>query len=631
MTSLPFGVALLLAGMAGSGLQPAAQDLKKLTIEELMEIDVTLATRSAEPVGTTAAAISVITRDEIRRSGVTTIADALQLADGVQVARFNTSTWAITARGFNSNVANKLLVMVDGRTEYSPLFSGVFWNMLDYVLDDIERIEVIRGPGATLWGANAVNGVVNIVTRHARDTQGTYASVGAGNEDPFIAEVRHGDTAGSTAWRVYGKVALRDDQKLASGASADDARRRGQVGFRLDGGAGPNTWLIKGDAFHSRDDLPDRSHGEWTEIAVQARWARALSARSHLQLQSYYRREYRNIERQLTHHLDTLDVDLQHALEAGAHHVVWGFGARSNRDQTYGSPVASFDPASRSYPVFSVFAQDEIALVPRRVDVTAGIKLEHNAFSGAHIQPNLRARWRLPHRQLLWGAVSHAVRRPTRFDDDIVVGTPAGVVLARGSDDFKAESLIAFEVGYRVQPSRIVAADVALFAHRYTDLRSQEAPPTGGFPLVVGNTLRGRSNGMELGLDVQPVDRWRTHIGFTWLDVGISRQPGSRDVGGGASDANDPGYLFGLRTSVDLAENVELDARLRSVGSLPNPVVPAYTELGLRLGWRATPRLELALVGEDLLHAAHPEFGPAVPGRVLFERGVRAVVTMRLP
>jgi iron complex outermembrane recepter protein len=335
----------------------AAQNLKALSIEELMTIDVTTANRREVPVDDTAAAVSVITRDDIRRSGATTIADALWLADGVNVSRFNNGTWAITTRGFNQNAANKLLVMVDGRTEYSPLFTGVFWNTLDYVLDDIERIEVIRGPGAVLWGANAVNGVVNIITRSARDTTGGYASLTAGNETNGIAEFRYGATLpGGPAWRVYGKFADRDAQAFSSGASSGDAIRRGQSGFRLDGGsATSDNWLIKGDLFHSADDLPDRASAEFTNGALQGRWSRALSVASRFTMQAYFRREYRRVPLQLTHHINTVDVDAQHLWTPPGHEFVWGAGFRVNADGTTPGTFR-FDPVERTYRVGNVFA-----------------------------------------------------------------------------------------------------------------------------------------------------------------------------------------------------------------------------------------------------------------------------------
>jgi iron complex outermembrane recepter protein len=610
------------------------QELKKLSIEELMDIDVTLTARRPERVGIAAAAISVITGDDIRRAGVTTIADAIALADGVHVARFNNGTWAISARGFNQNTANKLLVMVDGRTVYSPLFAGVFWNTLDYVLEDIARIEVIRGPGATLWGANAVNGVINIITRDARSTTGTLVGFTSGNEDPAIAEVRYGHGAGDLYWRVYGKFARRDDQKFASGTSSADPVNRGQAGFRVDGGAvNGRRWMVRGDLFHSQFGFPDRPDGEFTDANVQGRLWHLFSPSSSLEVGSYYRREYRRVPLQLTHHIDVLDTDLQHSWTGHSrHNLVWGGGLRVNSDKTHGSAVLRFDPAERTYPVASLFAQDEMTLVPDRLLVTAGLKLEHNAFSGSDWQPNVRARWMLPGQQMLWGAAARAARRPTRFDDDLVVTLPTGIVVVRGSDDFESEQLTALELGYRTGAlATVVSMDATLFSHDYDKLRSQESPATAPVPIVVGNTLNGRSTGIELGVNVQPVTAWRSHLSYTYLDTEITRDADSRDVGRGLSESNDPHHLFSLRTSVDLGRTVELDAFVRHVGALPNPAVPAYTEINARIGWTPTARFEFAIVGQDIAHERHPEFGPETPQRLQFERSVRAVLTVRLP
>ena len=629
-------VLLAVGGATVAGAHPARQDpsgapqsLKGLSIEDLMTIDVTSANRREEPIGSTAAAVSVITRDDIRRSGVTTLADALLLADGVEVARLNTGTWAITPRGFNQNAANKLLVMVDGVTEYSPLFTGVFWNTLDYVLDDIDRIEVIRGPGAVLWGANAVNGVVNIITRSARQTQGGFGNLTFGNEDA-IAEGRYG--GGSTsgpAWRAYGKFAMRDAQALASGASSHDSVDRGQVGFRVDGGAEQSrTWLIRGDLFHSSDDIPDRDDGEFTNATLQARWSALVSPGSRLTLQTYYRREYRRVPLQLTHHVDTIDVDAQHTWSRGRHDLVWGGGFRVNDDGTEGGTV-QFDPAARTYHVANAFAQDEFAVVPNRVFATLGAKWEHNAFSGGEFQPNVRARVRLPRGQMAWGAVSRAVRRPTRFEDDLIIPSAAGVPLIEGSDAFEAESLVAVEGGYRAQPLPFASLDLAVFHHTIDHLRSQEAPLVGVVPITIGNSLIGHAHGIEAAINIQPALRWRNHVSYTWLNTTIDRAAASRDVSGGSSEANDPHQQFHLRSSLDLPHNVEVDALLRAVSALPNPAVPAYTELTMRVGWTATPRLELSFTGQDLLHDHHPEFGAPLATRVAFERSLRGGLAFR--
>jgi iron complex outermembrane receptor protein len=614
---------------ADGGVQPDPQDLKTLSIEQLMEIDVTLATREPEPVGRTAAAITVITSDDIRRSGVTTIADALALADGVHVARLNNGTWAVSARGFNATSANKLLVMIDGRIEYSPLFSGVFWNMLDYTLEDIERIEVIRGPGATLWGANAVNGVVNIVTRHSRDTRGTLLSFGTGNEDPALADFRYGGAAAGATYRLYGKFARRGPQILDNDVSSDDGRRRGQLGFRIDRPGGGGEWLIKGDVFRSEDELADRASGKFGEVALQGGWSRTFTAGSNVALRSYYRREFRDVPLQLTHAIDTVDLDLQHGFAwRERHRVIWGTGYRGNSDETDGGSVV-FVPADRVYSVISVFAQDEIAVRPDQFHVTVGLKMERNAFSGMEWQPNIRARLDVAPRQMIWGALSRAVRRPTRLDVDVRALAPNGAIVAiGGGGSYKGEGLVAAEFGYRAQPLTIAAIDATLFSHSYDDLRSQELPPAGP-PIVVGNTLNGRSQGVELAGSLQPLPMWRIRASYTFLDVSITKDIDSRDIGGGASEANDPSHLFGFRTDVDLPRRVELSLFLRSIGALPNPRVPGYTELNGRLGWRATRNFDVAIAGQDLLHDHHPEFGAAAPFRVEFERSIRVQATFR--
>jgi iron complex outermembrane receptor protein len=618
------------AAIPGQALPANTQDLKALSIEELMNVDVTSASRREEPIGSTAAAVSVITRDDIRRSGVTSLADALLLADGVAVARFNNGTWAITPRGFNQNTANKLLVMVDGVTQYSPLFSGVFWNTLDYVLEDIERIEVIRGPGAALWGANAVNGVVNIITRSSRDTNGTFAAVSGGNEDHTIAEVRVGATpASGPAWRVYGKFADRDAQKLASGGTSGDGIRHGQAGFRLDGGAPDTTnWLIKGDLFHSRDQLLDRADGEFTNGGLQARWSAWLAPASRLTLQTYFRREFRRIPGQLTHHVNTIDVDAQHAWSHRRHQLIWGGGFRLNADGTEGGTVR-FDPTARTYQVANLFAQDEFAVVPNRVFATIGAKWEHNAFSGGEFQPNVRARVHLSRTQMAWGAISRAVRRPTRFEDDLVIPAPDGSILVQGNENFAAESLVALEAGYRAQPFRVLSLDIAVFHHTIDNLRSEDATPVVVFPLTIGNSLIGHAHGIETAINLQPVPAWRTHVSYTWLDTTIDRAAGSRQFSLGIPEANDPPHQFHVRSSVDLPRHVEVDALLRAVSALPDPSVPGYTELTLRAGWLPDPRVELWVAGQDLLHDQHSEFGPPLPTQVEFERAIRGGVAFR--
>jgi iron complex outermembrane receptor protein len=454
---------------------------------------------------------------------------------------------------------------------------------------------------------------------------------GTGNEDPADAEFRYGGRAGTATYRAYAKYVVRDAQRFSTGLSARDRRSREQMGVRFDGGTeATGTWLFKADLFHSTDALADRPSGEFTTGSLHGIWSRALSARSHLQVAGYFNHEYRRIPLQLTHRLNTVDVDAQHALTLARHSVVWGGGVRVNADRTEGAGTFSFDPPNRTYPVASVFVQDDIALVPRALYLTAGGKYEHNAFSGGEWQPNVRARWLLPRRQTLWGSVARAVRRPTRFEDDIVVRLPNGVVAVKGNKDFKPETVIASEAGYRVQPASTLALDATVFHNTYDRLRSQEAP-TGPLPipLIVGNTQNATSNGLELAADLQPIAAWRTHASYTFLDLAFSKDPGSRDVGGTAAEANDPRHVAAVRTSIDLPRGVELDARWRSVAALPLPRVPAYSEVNARLGWHASSHVNLSLVGEDLLHPHHAEFNPVAAGFEEFQRSIRAVITAR--
>jgi iron complex outermembrane receptor protein len=614
--------------------RPPASDLKRLSLEELMEIDVTSVSRRSEPVSGAAAAITVITGEDIRRSGATNLPNALRISAGLQVAQSNGNTWAISSRGFNTTTANKLLVLIDGRSIYTPLFSGVFWDVQDVPLEDIERIEIIRGPGATLWGANAVNGVINILTRSARDSQGTLVSLGAGNEQRALVTARQGGTlANGTAYRVYGRYSYMDSLALASGDGAHDPLRRGQAGFRLDredGGAGAFTF--QGEAYHgltgqtvvvTADTVLDGAN-------LVGRWTRNYSENSGTDLQVYYDYTHREIPLWFEEHRHTLDVDYQHRLPFGSRHeVVWGGGYRVTHDQVGNSPGVAFLPDSVTESLFSAFAQDEIALATH-VRLTLGTKLEHNHWTGFELQPSARLAWTPNEHRTLWGAVSRAVRTPTRYDEDIIFFNAAGGVTLQGSPSFQSEELLAWELGYRIQPRTGLLVDIAAFYNVYDNLRSYEptAPPA-VFPYHFGNKLEGDTWGIEMRASLQATPWWRLHAAYTYLGKDLALDPGSYDPTDGKLEGNDPRSRFVLRSQMDLARGFELDGTLRYMGRLPSPVVPAYTELDLRLGWHATDRLELSLVGQNLLHARHPEFGAPTPLRHEVQRGAYGKVTWR--
>ncbi|HEV2856415.1 MAG TPA: TonB-dependent receptor [Thermoanaerobaculia bacterium] len=628
--AIPIPIPIPIASLPQEAPPVEPSELKKLSIEELMEIDVTSVSRRSERVSQAAAAVTVITGEDIRRSGVTSLPEALRLANALHVARFDSRTWAISARGFNISTANKMLVLIDGRSVYTPLFSGVFWDVQDLLLEDVDRIEVIRGPGATLWGANAVNGVINIITKSARQTQGGLVNAGAGNEERGFGALQHGGTLGGRTWyRAYGKYRSVDALALARGGSAEDPLRMAQGGFRVDGDrSARDSFTLQGDVYDGRIGDLVRADTDVSGGNLLGRWSRRFSEASSLDLQVYWDRTHRRVPVQFEEHRDTWDVDLQHRLPFGGRHdLVWGLGYRSSADDVENSPVLAWVPGERTQSLFTVFAQDEIRLVPDRLRLTLGARLESHEIAGTEVQPTVRVAWTPSERQILWGAVSRAVRAPTRIDQDVrFLAGP--VVVVQGSRDFDFEEVVAYELGYRLQPRASASVDLAAFYNVYDHLRSQERPASGApIPITLANKLNAETYGAELRLNLQATPWWRLYSSYTYFHKDLSLDPGSTDPTGGVSEGNDPDHRFALRSYVDLPGRLELDTWLRYVNRLPSPRVPAYTELDLRLGWRATDRLELSLVGQNLLHDQHAEFFTAMPKEV--ERGVYGKATWR--
>jgi len=605
------------------------QTLKRLSIEGLSSIDVTSTLKHAEPISGSAAAIEVITGDDIRRAGITTLPEALRLATGVQVARFDGRTWAITARGFNISTANKLVVMIDGRSVYTPLFSGVFWDVQDLILEDVDRIEVIRGPGATLWGANAVNGVINIVTKHASQTEGTLVQIGGGT-DLGQTGVRYGRRLGSDGGiRVYGKYRYRGSQVFETGESAQDPLRSGQAGFRLDHGASGRTLMtLQGDIYKGAIGIFDRPDSDVAGGNLLGRVAHTFPSGSQLQFQAYYDGTYRRVPRQFAEHRDTMDLDLQYRTRAGSRHdLVTGIGYQLTHGHAAPSPVLFFSPETRTSPLWNLFAQDEIAIAPNRVAVIVGSKFEHNDYTGFEFQPTVRARWTPGGRDTLWGAVSRAVRMPTRFDSDLRFTGPAPFVVLRGDPGFLSETVLSREIGYRRRFGAAASIDLVAFYNTYDDLRTQEPTLPLGLPIVLSNLMQARTSGLEMSAEYEPAATVRLHFGYTYPSEDFQLEPGSRDQTGGTSEYNDPAHQVWARSNVNLPHDVEADAVFRFVGELPHPLVPGYAELTLRLGWRRG-NTELSIVGDNLLHDHHPEFGNLTP-REEYPRSVFGQVTWR--
>ncbi|MDB6028316.1 MAG: ligand-gated TonB-dependent outer rane channel [Verrucomicrobiales bacterium] len=633
-----------------NGVPGYANDLTQLSLEDLMQVEVTTVSRSPEKLSHAPAAIAVVTEDDIRRSGATTIPEALRLVPGLQVARVDAHGWAVSARGFNDVFANKLLVMIDGRTIYTPLFSGVFWDVQDTVLEDIDRIEVIRGPGATQWGANAVNGVINIITKSAKETQGLLLSGGGGTEKRGFSSVRYGARFNADTYiRVYAKYVNRDDQAAPTGGSANDSWDMYRGGFRLDWKTTDvNLITFQGDIYSGRLNqvytvpttvppfaalAPDKLRVSGGNLL--ARWTHDFSADAQLTLQAYYDRTVRNAVI-FGEDRDTGDIDVQHRFKAGDRHTITlGGGYRLTHDVIRNSANISLMPSARTLNLLNAFVQDEIELQPEHWSLTIGTKLEHNDFTGVEVQPSARILWAPLERHAIWASVSRAVRTPSRAEDDVTLnpaGVPPGFATIHGNRNFDSEKLIAYELGYRVQPHKRITFDLAGFYNDYDDLRSFERTGT-MFQSVAANNLFGETYGFEASSTLQALDRWRLTAGYTFLNTQLHKRHGSTDTMSEVAERMSPQNQISLRSSINLPGHVEFDQFLRYVDSIvvSSSGIPSYWSLDLRLGWKPNPHWEFSVVGQNLLAPSHPEFYPTFVSsqRTEVERGVYGKITVR--
>lgn len=606
--------AALAAWAASAAAQPAS--LADLSLEELANLEVTSVSRRPERLADAPASIFVITSDDIRRSGATSLPEALRLAPSLHVARVDARQYAISARGFNSTAANKLLVLIDGRAVYTPLFSGVFWDAQDTLLEDIERIEVISGPAGTLWGANAVNGVINVITKQATDTQGTLAYAGGGNEESGLG-ARSGmrlDNGGGL--RVYGKGFSRDSTVRASGADVADQWHSGQAGFRADWGAGTDSYTLQGDAYQGKaeQDLPGDVRISGGNLL--ARWQRQLAGGDRVQVQAYFDNTHREIPGTFAERLDTYDIEFQHALAVGRDHLfAWGGGHRMARDRVTNTARVQFLPEKRNLNWTNVFVQDEYRWSDA-LRLTAGVKAEHNPYTGTELLPSARLAWKVDESRLLWAAASRAVRAPSRIDREFLA---PGRFAA--SPDFRSEISKVFEIGYRSQASARASYSVTAFHSLHEHLRSLEP---GSPEVVIVNGMEGESTGLEAWGKLQVTPRWRLSAGGTLLDQDLRLEP---DSGTGVSVAgNDPKRQFSLRSSHELGAGREFDLLVRYVSALPDPAVPSYTAFDARYAWRPRAGLELSVSVQNLFDDRHPEFGDP-DDRSEIERSVFVRVT----
>jgi len=607
-------------------VEPASPtQLKKLSIEQLMDLEVTLVSRTPQKLSEVASAIQVLTGADIRRSGATNIPEALRLFPNLQVAQLNASAWIISARGFNTIFANKLLVMIDGRTVYTPFFGGVLWEMQNVLLEDVDRIEVVSGPGGTLWGANAVNGVINIITKNTSETQGVYATASVGDFIKNQVGLRYGGRlAQNLTFRVFGQAYERNATLLPTGERNQDRWNLRQGGLRFDWTPSSNDHLLLQTHFYGGTRFTTGGNSGLDGQHLLGRWTRTISDRSGLAVQFYVDRYYRDdAPSRVFDQLTTYDLDFQHRFPVkNRHNVLWGLGYRMARDLTLSEGFFGVLPPRRNMPLYTGFIQDEISLTSA-LKLTLGTKLLHNVFTGFEWQPSARMAWSVKPNNLLWAAVSRAVRTPSRFDVDYFLPTtpqPPTKASVAGGPNFQSEHLVAYEVGYRWQPDPRVSLSLAGFYNVYRDVYSVEALP-GTLTYQIQNGSEGEAWGAELSGQVQLLPVWRIRGGYTFFDKELRAKPGRNfnpDYLG-----NDAKHRVLLQSILDLPGNFQLDVTGRYLDALPKtlatPAVPSYLTYDARLAWLYR-WLEVSVVGQNLGQRQHVEFGNLQLPRSVFGR-----------
>jgi len=659
---------VLLAGLVPAGWADTTETsevtegrLTQVSLEQLGEIEVTTASKRPVKVSRTPAAIYVVTQEDIRRSGATSIPEALRLVPGVEVARIDSNTWSLGVRGFGSALSRSVLVLIDGRSVYTPLFAGVYWQVQDTLLEDVERIEVIRGPGGTIWGANAVNAVINIITKNSKDTHGTLVSTGGGNLDQGFGHFRYG--AGNDKgfnYRIYGKAFIGGPQFHPDGHRFD-GWRMGQTGFRTD-------WdLRQRDALTVQGDLYNGDAGQRLAINsysppfvtnaeqqvelsggnLLGRWKRMLAAGSDLEIQTYYDRTNRR-QANFGESRDTFDIDfIHHLVLPWRQDFLWGLGARlSSGNVNDDDPTVVFTPGHFTDKLYSSFVQDEIAIVRDRLSITLGSKFLHNSYSGFEVEPGIRVLWTPNQRQTVWAAVTHAVRTPSRVEEDLqltALALPNPLTFYRvvGDRGFSSENLVGYEVGYRslVKPKFYV--DIAAFYNNYDHLLSLEpgapflenspAPTHTVVPLFFRNGLLGKTSGFEIAPDWTPINWWRLRGSYSYLYMDLNKHSGSLDTTTVSStEGSSPHHQIVIQSSVDLPKKLEFDQTFRYVSALPTQRVGSYTTGDVRFSWRAIPSMELSVVGQNLFQPHHPE-AAGDPGPLIgVERSIYGKITWQI-
>jgi iron complex outermembrane receptor protein len=626
----------LALGLLRPVLASESSDFTELTLEELMSIEVVSASKKSQRLIEVASAVHVITQEEIRRSGHTSIPELLRTVPGLHVGRIGTSNWAISSRGFNSIFANKLLVLIDGRSVYTPLFAGTYWGHQDLVLDDVERIEVIRGPGATVWGANAVNGVINVITKSAESTQGGTVSVLTGNEDRARTSIRYaGAPASNLHVSLSGMYRNMDGTVDAAGVRQSDDFRQGRSAMRVEWAPSERDrvtamagWYAGDKGARNRRDTPMSlmtgvggldvdTTGRLGGNDFQLRWRRQGSDTSASELRLVTDYNHRNVEI-FTQRRRNVYVDFQQEQRFGQRHdVVWGVGWRATGDRLRSSVNLQFVADKNREAVYSAFVQDEIDVMPNTLTVTLGSKLEWNTYTGWEVQPSARFMWRTAERHQVWGAVTRAVRMPSRAERELAIditsvvpGAPFGPALCpcpagvTGNPRFDSEVVWSYELGYRAQLRPDVHLDVAAFVSDYENLRSFAAQGTNPFLLTAGNRDEAQSWGVEVAARWQVHDRWR--LAASYSATRVRENAALRPI-----EFDGPRDQYQASSHIDLPGGVELDTMLYYVGSytagIPELEIDRYIRTDMRVAWHVSPRLELSIVGQNLFEGRHPE------------------------
>jgi iron complex outermembrane receptor protein len=648
--------------------QNGTVSLKQLTLEQLGDVEVTSVSKNPRQVQKTSAAVFVITQEDIRRSGATSIPEALRLAPGVEVARVDADHWSVAIRGLAGQFSKDLLVLIDGRSVYTPLFAGVYWDVQNVMLEDIERIEVVRGPGGTIWGANAVNGVINIITKSAENTHGELATLGGGNVDQGTGSVRYGGTVGKAFnYRIYGTGSIRGPEFHSDG-DGFDRWRMGQMGFRTDWKIGEkDTFTVEGDIYRAGSGessllatfpAPPVEPAEIQQDAIAsvsggnllARWQHTTGEGSDIQIQAYFDRTNRvDIEGGETR--DTFDIDyVQHARVYGNQNLTWGLGARvspSNFIQT--TPGINFLPNKQTDSIYSGFLQYELPIVQDKLILTMGSKLEHNNFSGFEYEPSVRLLWTPTAHQSFWAAVTRAARTPSRQDQDVSFAilaipepTPPSVYFdIVGNPTAHAEHLIGYEAGYRAQVNNNIYVDFTAFYNSYTGLQgfgaigtaASDIPPPVHFFFVLpyANIIEGDTVGAEIAPDWKITHWWQVRWSYSYLEMDLRDKPGFTDIGNflGPYKGSSPHNLLSVQSLFNLPKHFELDATYRYASALPGQSVGAYSTADVRLGWHVGEGLDFSVAGQNLLQPSHVEFGGDPGPLVGIKRSAYAKITWR--